>query len=87
MSWINVHTISKIFSNIVTSYELVSIHLKMILPLANIKLTEHNDRHIHKTLSIMKNHNMCNSRLGFVVGIPCGEYEDSRNTCTGENNT
>lgn len=52
----------------------------MMAPFAIIKLTEHSDRHIHRTLRMMKNHSMRRSRFGFVVGMPCGAYDDSRNT-------
>lgn len=59
---------------------LVSIHRNIIVPLANIKFTEHREIHIQTTLKIMKNHNMRNNRLGLAVPIPCGAYEDRRNT-------
>lgn len=57
-----------------------SIQRNMMAPFAIIKLTEHSDRHIHRTLRMMKNHSMRRSRFGFVVGMPCGAYDDSRNT-------
>lgn len=59
---------------------LVSIHRNMIDPLAIMRLTETRERHIHRMLRMMKNHSMRNNRFGFADGVPCGVYEDNRNT-------